>query len=333
MSPNETEEPARSALQIDRPARGALVYDEAISIAGRIRLPTETSAAWSVYACIDGECVGETRLFAFADDAQETRFHLLGRLRNPLSEIRDATLRVSVSSREDGAVDASAETPVRLVAAALRERHYGDVVHPHNERLLGRENIYGSGPPVEFPSPDALRLALEYLPTRSSVVDVGCGAGAYAPALLDAGHTWLGLEVSADCWKILDRRGFNYRRVDRDTPQFPCVDSEFDSALCIEVLEHIADPETFAAEIARITRNRALFSVPNLEVLPYFQGWGVVPWHLLEGDHKNFFTRGSLRRLLARHFRNVEVFSYAEHPLTTRDGLPLHVHLLAVAEK
>lgn len=42
----------------------------------------------------------------------------------------------------------------------------------------------------------------------------------------------------------------------------------------------------------------------------YLHDWRVIPWHLLEGDHKNFFTRTSLRTLLQRYFRQVEIFSY-----------------------
>ena len=89
----------------------------------------------------------------------------------------------------------------------------------------------------------------------------------------------------------------------------------------------------FAAEIARIVTRRALFSVPNMELLPYLHDWRVVPWHLLEGDHKNFFTRASLHALLAGFFRRVEIFPYGEHPLRTRDGVSLYVHLFAVADK
>ena len=86
-------------------------------------------------------------------------------------------------------------------------------------------------------------------------------------------------------------------------------------------------------EISRVVRHRARFSVPNIEVIPYFKDWETVPWHMLEGDHKNFFTRTSLRELLAPHFLRVEVFLYFEHPLRTRDGIPLHAHLCAVADK
>src|SRR5438874_1777245 len=114
---------------------------------------------------------------------------------------------------------------------------------------------------------------------------------------------------------------------------FPHGNEEFDEVICIEVLEHIEDPKSFLQEVSRVVRKRTLFSVPNIEVIPYFKDWEAVPWHLLEGDHKNFFTRASLRELLAPHFSRVEVFSYIEHPLRTRDGIALHAHLCAVADK
>jgi hypothetical protein len=124
-----------------------------------------------------------------------------------------------------------------------------------------------------------------------------------------------------------------FRRVDLESERLPGVDAEFDDAICIEVLEHTKNPEGFAAEIARIIRRRALFSVPNMELLPYLHDWRVVPWHLLEADHKNFFTRASLRALLSRFFSRVEIFPYGEHPLLTRDDVRLYVHFFAVADK
>jgi hypothetical protein len=151
--------------------------------------------------------------------------------------------------------------------------------------------------------------------------------------LITAGHDWLGLEANPHCCGILKRRELPFRKVDLGSADLPCGDAEYDSAICIEVLEHTANPEKFVAEISRIIRDRALFSVPNLELLPYLYDWRVVPWHLLEGDHKNFFTRASLRALLTRFFRHVEIFPYGEHPLRTRDDIPLYVHLFAVADK
>ncbi|MFN2623305.1 MAG: class I SAM-dependent methyltransferase [Chthoniobacterales bacterium] len=317
---------AASKIVIESPAPGQNVYDEAIFISGFADLGDRDPASCLVRAFVDDCVIAETRLFFSRADNQRLGFRMLGRIAAGKSEPRDAILRVVTA-------DIAAEQSVRLVPARLGDRPYGDVVSPENETLLHRENIYGSGPPIEEPGVEVSDLLRAYLPKRASVVDVGCGAGAYGPSLIAAGHEWLGLEANKHCCDILTRRRLPFRKVDLAAVRLPATDGEFDSAICIEVLEHTKDSETFAGEIARIIRRRALFSVPNLELLPYLHDWRVVPWHLLEGDHKNFFTRGSLHALLSRFFRHVEIFPYGEHPLRTRDGVPLYVHFFAVADK
>ena len=258
---------------------------------------------------------------------------MFGRILPSTAEPRDATLRVVAGIGDPGG-DIVAEQTIRLVPAKLRERPYGDVVSPENETLLHRENIYGSGPPIEEAGVEVSNLLHAYLPAGASVVDVGCGAGAYGPPLIAAGHDWLRLGSERALLRNPQAAPIAFspgrRRLPHDSRattrnSIPPFASKSSSTRKI--------PETFAAEIARIIRGRALFSVPNMELLPYLHDWRVVPWHLLEGDHKNFFTRASLRALLSRHFRNVEIFPYGEHPLRTRDGVPLYVHLFAVADK
>lgn len=333
--PDENVKPfaASPALQagLDLPAPGQSVCDQAIFLSGWVYAPGRDPASAHVRAYIDDRCCAETGIIFHRADAR-TGFRMLGKISAAETEPREATLRI-VASWSDGTSSTLAEQPVRLVPALLLERPYGEVVYPENETLLHRENIYGSGPPIEEPGVEVSNLLREYLPEGSSVVDVGCGAGAYGPGLMAAGHQWLGLETNPHCCGILDRRQLPFRRVDLESRALPCADGEWDSAICIEVLEHVKEPEIFLREIARVVRGRALFSVPNMELLPYLYDWRVVPWHLLEGDHQNFFTRGSLRSLLVQHFRSVEIFSYGEHPLRTREGVPLHVHLFAVADK
>jgi SAM-dependent methyltransferase len=319
---------ATPSLVIESPAPGQNVYDEALFISGSIDLAGGESSSWSVRASVDERSCAESRLFFPRPDAR-LGFRMLGRISPAVAEPRDAILRVVV----DAGREIVAQQTIRLMPASLRERPYGDVVSPENETLLHRENIYGSGPPIEEAGVEVSNLLHAYLPAGSSVVDVGCGAGAYGPPLLAAGHDWLGLETNPHCCDILTRRQLPFRRVDVESGRLPCSDAEFDCAISIEVLEHTKDPAAFAAEIARIVRRRALFSVPNMELLPYLHDWRVVPWHLLEADHKNFFTRASLRALLSRFFLQVEIFPYGEHPLRTRDDVPLYVHFFAVADK
>jgi hypothetical protein len=73
--------------------------------------------------------------------------------------------------------------------------------------------------------------------------------------------------------------------------------------------------------------------VPNCELLGYLWDHLAAPWHMLEGDHKNFFTRWSLGALLRQHYADVEVRFYGPYPLRTVEGTPLHYHLFAVATK
>lgn len=317
---------------IESPAPGQNVYDEALFVSGTIDFGDRDPSSRCLRAYVDDRSCAETRIFFPRSDGR-VGFRILGRISPGADEPSDATLRVVVAGIGDPGREIVAEQIIRLVPASLRDRPYGDVVCPENKTLLHRENIYGSGPPIEEAGVEVSDLLRAYLPARSSVIDVGCGAGAYGPPLIAAGHDWLGLEANAHCCDILERRRLPYRRVDIDSARLPCNDAESECAICIEVVEHTKDPESFVGEVARIIQRRALFSVPNLELLPYLYDWRVVPWHLLEGDHKNFFTRASLRALLGRHFRHIEIFPYGEHPLRTRDEVPLYVHLFAIADK
>jgi len=327
---------------IDAPRPDQAVYDECISIAGWIFAEGRTPGACRVRAWLDGVLIGESRLLFARPDVSDflslphdvpTAFRFLARAAGCNQASRDATIEVTASWNGDAAEYLIGKVSVHLVPAFLQKRNFGEVVFPAQKRMLHRENIYRSGPPVLEPGIEMLRLVLDYLSLRSSVLDVGCGAGAYGPALIVAGHHWTGLEVNPDCLQLLEQRGLPFRKTTRKTERFPCADEEFDDAICIEVLEHVEHPEPFLAEISRIICRRALFSVPNIEVIPYFKDWETVPWHMLEADHKNFFTRTSLCELLAPHFSRVEVFSCSEHPLRTRDGIALYAHLFAVADK
>jgi SAM-dependent methyltransferase len=325
-------------LTLDSPQPRQRVHDQAITVSGSIQSDAEPQEL-SVWC--NGECIGSTRIFG-GEPETGYRFRLLagcdiGVLLNRRggsgeSAAPDATLTIRARFADDRD-DVVAEVPVVIIPARLHERAYGEVLSPDRADVLHRENIYGSGPPIETPSGEVVQLLLQLLRPRSSVVDVGCGAGAYGPPLVSAGYHWLGAEVDPACIDILTRRGLPFRKLQSGETRLPFEDAHFDAAIAVEVIEHITDLDSFVAELARVTRSRLLVSVPNMEVIPYFAPLGVVPWHLLEATHVNFFTRASLRACLQRHFARVEVFSYAEHPVRTHEGIPVHLHLFAVASK
>lgn len=323
---------------IDQPLAGSLNDPLTLRIEGWVYAADKHAEVEAIEIRCAGELIGQTTMLLLRPDVNQyhrlpaetlTGFAVLTSAPALFGQPA-AQLQCFVRFRSGARVEAAAQ-PIRLSAHDHRENHYGVLVRPEESRLFHRSDIYTSGASVSEINPSCLELIHRYLrPPRGRVLDVGCGFGGYGRALIAEGYDWFGVEVKeSDCVE-LSRLGLPHQRVDGGP--LPFADASFDSAICIEVLEHIAAPKPFVAEIRRVTRRRVLFSVPNLELIPYLHRYAAVPWHLLEGDHKNFFTRPSLAGLLRPHFRHVEVLSYAPIPLQTPEGLPLHNHLFAICE-
>jgi SAM-dependent methyltransferase len=231
----------------------------------------------------------------------------------------------------DGSRQKVAERDVTLTGRDYRKGDWGVLVDGAFPHVVQREHMYNSGPSQESTSAELLALLARYLPPAGSrIIDVGCGRGVYGEVLRAKGYDWLGIEIKPEDCAVLTQKGLPFQQV--DAHHLPFESDTFDAGLCIEVLEHIQDPWSFVAEIRRTLRQRFIVSVPNLELVPYLRPHLAVPWHLLEADHRNFFSRVSLRELLRPHFRNVEVISYGQAPLRTAEGASLDYHLLAVAD-
>jgi len=171
------------------------------------------------------------------------------------------------------------------------------------QRVLHREHIYGSGPPYLDANSEVLRMARS-LP--APILDLGCGSGALVRALRAADKETYGIEL---------RRPEIVASMRDDITQWitlydgsfplPFKDGRFASVICSEVLEHIADFQTTVGEMARIAQN-ALITVLDISAIPRLFPHQVVPWHLLEATHVNFFTQTSLECLLAKSFTAVK---------------------------
>lgn len=323
---------------IDQPSTGSLNDPLALRIEGWLHAGNRHGELVAVEFRVDGQPIAETRcLFHRPDVAATLRLssdantgfavlasapHLFGR----------ASVQLECHARfRDGRQAPGCSLEIKLIAHDHRENHYGVLARPDETRLFHRSDIYTSGASVSEINPDCLALIRRYLGAPPcNVLDVGCGFGGYGRALRGLGYEWLGVEVKASDCAELARLGLPHRHVDGQVLPFDAA--SFDTTLCVEVLEHIAEPAPFLSEIRRVTRRQFLLSVPNVELIPYLHRHAAVPWHLLEGDHKNFFTRASLRTLLQQHFAHVEVLSYAPLPLRTPEGLSLHNHLFAVCE-
>ena len=171
-------------------------------------------------------------------------------------------------------------------------------------QVLGRQQIYGSGPPNTALHPDVLDLVKSL---GGPVLDFGCGRGLLVEQLRVAGVEAFGLEMdSALIRSSVSPANKPFITLYDGTLPTPFPTGYFRSVVCSEVLEHIPDYAGAVREIARLTSDLALFTVPDASAIPLGYAHGLVPWHILEATHINFFTQTSLAALLHPYFPSLE---------------------------
>jgi SAM-dependent methyltransferase len=230
------------------------------------------------------------------------------------------------TKEEAAALKAGQRVIASFTAPPVEEPHYS---HLRNERrVLHREDIYASGPPVPEVSIEVLELARR-LP--GPVLDFGCGAGALVRALRREGIEAYGLELDDERIRhhLLDEARPWVTLYDGRLPT-PFRDRQFRSVCCSEVIEHLPDPALAVEELARLASERLFVTVPDMSAIPRGYHHGMVPWHLLESTHLNFFTQASLESLLAPIASRIEVARFGQ---VKCDRLSYYTNLAAVVDR
>lgn len=206
------------------------------------------------------------------------------------------------------------------------EPHYGFLLD--TEEVLKRDHIYGFGPPNPDADPEVVELLAGI---EGSVLDFGCGSGALVRALRARGLDARGLEIDRDpIRQALQPDLAPYITLYAGDFPSPFESGRFDTVVSSEVLEHIPDYAAAIAEMARLTRHKLILTVPDIAAIPLGTRHRLVPWHLLESTHVNFFTQRSLGHALAPHFAKVE---FGRMSLCGLNDTSFYVSLVAVCSK
>lgn len=149
----------------------------------------------------------------------------------------------------------------------------------------------------------------------NSILDVGCGEGVlthkWAERLGDGRIVGIDLdepELQA-AWQHRRRDNLEYRVLEATT--LPFADGEFELASAIEVLEHVPEPASTIAEMARVASHHLLVSVPreplwralNMARGAYWKDLGNTPGHV------NHWSKRAFVAELAKVGKVVEVRS------------------------
>jgi 2-polyprenyl-3-methyl-5-hydroxy-6-metoxy-1,4-benzoquinol methylase len=153
-----------------------------------------------------------------------------------------------------------------------------------------------------------------------SVLDVGCGSGRVGPGLRAAGATRLtGIEVVAEQAELAESVYDEVLAlpVEQALSQ---LTGPFDTILCLDVLEHLVDPEQVMAGLRKLAalRGRLEVSVPNARQISLvsdlvFKGtFGYTDWGHRDYTHLRWFTRGDIVKAMERTGWDVQRVSHPE---------------------
>lgn len=133
-----------------------------------------------------------------------------------------------------------------------------------------------------------LAFAARHLGGR--VLDAGCGDGAYTATLRERGFDVLGVDVTPELLAVARARLPDVTFEEASLARLPFPDAAFGSALCLTVLEWVADPVASLRELARVTAGPLVLGVlgagNRTRDLHLARFWGaspmngLLPWEL-----------------------------------------------------
>ena len=166
------------------------------------------------------------------------------------------------------------------------------------------------------------------------VLDIGCGEGHFAAALLRAGAEVVAADVAAEPLRRARSRHptLDMRLVEPEAP-LPLEDASFDVVWAGETIEHVADTAQWLSELRRVLRSGGLLLISTPDHGPLSRLWIGLSRAAFQArfdpraDHLRFYTRQLLAELLAD-------FGFADVAVKKAGGLLLARRvLLASAQR
>jgi 2-polyprenyl-3-methyl-5-hydroxy-6-metoxy-1,4-benzoquinol methylase len=161
------------------------------------------------------------------------------------------------------------------------------------------------------PRPDIAQLVD---PFGKSILDVGCGEGALAASLKEAGAAHVaGIELDTGAANVAGERLDTFVHGDVGAVALPFEPEQFDYVIFADVLEHLSDPDRVLARMLPFLGpgGRVVVSVPNMRFFTVllrliFDRWSYTDAGIRDRTHLRIFTRRALEGMLRGHGLTVE---------------------------
>jgi SAM-dependent methyltransferase len=170
--------------------------------------------------------------------------------------------------------------------------------------LRTRDDFYQPGLPARHGEHYRALVRFARRHAGNSILDLGCGFGAYGAALMSEGLKCVGCDINLNFLRSAVSQGLPVAAVDSI---LPFSDGAFDSVLLFEVIEHVPVITRLVDEAFRVARKNVLITVPNSEDIELMKSNDVTYAHMLSSDHVNFFDAVSLKNLLHTYSMDVSI--------------------------
>lgn len=184
----------------------------------------------------------------------------------------------------------------------------GKVVIEQNSPAIADEKIdHYDFKPDRFGSHSLILKEFDVSGMGRRVLDIGCGQGHLARLLNERGYEVVGVDQNTGALGVAAQWCRQTIHGDIDTTLERLDGQKFAYVLLADVLEHLRDPEEMLSRLmALLTDDGVLIvSVPNVahlyvRLMLLFGRWNYSDRGILDRTHLRFFTRKSLRELLAK---------------------------------
>jgi methionine biosynthesis protein MetW len=161
---------------------------------------------------------------------------------------------------------------------------------------------------AESTPPNRIQEASKELTTGYRALDIGCGDGMFGSLAKNHFRHFYGIDCSRAALKAARLQGIDALVADVDERFLPFQNDSFDWISCLDVIEHVFEPEHLLHEIYRVLDHNGtlILTTPNIRFIDFINSLtlrGAFPKTSQDrgsytGGHLHYFTFRDIKKLL-----------------------------------